>query len=189
MQIDVQEILRAMIPRGYELTRLADLAREIVTDDLKQLREVVEGLVSAGVVKKIKRGEFMAAVGIQQAVGPIRMKSKGFGFVEPIGGKPDCDIFVPRQSAGGALDGDVVLVTILPGQHRTRSGECAVGRVTAVLQRASDVVVGTLERSGNRYEVSPDMLKGPGKIRLVGSGSFSSRPCGTPACGCESGPN
>ena len=167
MQIDVVSIVRTMIDTPNTPFTARQLAKTLALDNENAVRKAMERLEEAGVLRRVKRGAYIALLGARQAVGQVRMKTRGFGFVQPLGGKPAEDIFVPRRAVGGALDGDFVLVEIDPGRHAFREERCPVGHVKAVVKRAASTLVGTLTKTGSRMQVEPDMLRGARSIRLL----------------------
>lgn len=67
---------------------------------------------------------------------------KGFGFVSP--DHPDeypFDIFIPARDLKGALDGDHVIVSLLPS---SKKGEKRKGVIHEVLSRGKTILVGTI---------------------------------------------
>jgi len=163
----IAEIVALMLERGYKPMSVSEIASKTGVGDEKIVRRALEELKAARIVNRASRGGYLALLGARRAVGVIRMKARGFGFMEPIGGKPAEELFVPKRSAGAAMDGDLVLAELGSGWRDCRRGRTPVGRVIRVLQRASSEVVGTLVRSGKRYEVAPDMIRGPGSIRIL----------------------
>lgn len=88
---------------------------------------------------------------------PIRLEGRyarvrgGFGFVEIPGRSRD--VLIPEGEENGALHGDRVSIDLLRGDAR---GRRAMGRVVAVVERAREHVVGTLERHGQRWILLPE---------------------------------
>ena len=89
--------------------------------------------------------------------GILKMTASGYGFVVPRKGEhftgpleDDTEIFIPPRFDNGAIDGDEVMVEILPGRPGSddeRRGPC--GRVVEILQRRRAEFVGEL-LTGNR---------------------------------------
>ncbi len=80
--------------------------------------------------------------------GQLRINPRGFGFVVS-GDFPGADVFVPERWLFGARHDDVVTVWLRP------SREGFDGRVMDIVKRASDHVVGMLERHRGGWVVVP----------------------------------
>ena len=106
--------------------------------------------------------------------GILKMTASGYGFVVPRKGEhftgpleDDTEIFIPPKFDNGAIDGDEVMVEILPhrpGSGDERRGPC--GRVVEILRRRRAEFVGEL-LSGNRVRPLNNRL--PAEIRLTGA--------------------
>jgi len=70
--------------------------------------------------------------------GRLDLHRDGFGFVRPGGGDRDDDIFIPPNEIGDAMQGDQVLVELLPARPDGRK----LGRILRVLTRRNPTVVG-----------------------------------------------
>lgn len=83
-------------------------------------------------------------------VGELRLHRDGYGFV--IAGRVgEPDVFVPAPYIGEALHTDVVEVRVLPG----RRGKLE-GRITKVVERRVQSLMGRLERTPAGYQVVAD---------------------------------
>jgi len=121
-----------------------------------------------------RRERRSAARSSAQVPGVLKMTASGYGFVVPRKGehfpKPledDTEIFIPPHFDNGAIDGDEVLVELLPprpGDGGERRGPC--GRVVEILLRRRAEFVGEL-LSGNRIRPLNNRL--PAEIRLAGA--------------------
>lgn len=78
---------------------------------------------------------------------------RGFGFVRREGVLPD--VFVPAAATMGALDGDTVLVRL------SARGERPEGKVTRVVSRGCESIVGTVVRQGGELYLEPDLPRMP----------------------------
>jgi ribonuclease R len=77
----------------------------------------------------------------------------GFGFVE-VGGAAarGRDVLIPAGMEDAAIHGDRVRIAVLRRDRRTQR---ATGRVTAVLERQHEEIIGTLERQRHGWMVVP----------------------------------
>ena len=92
----------------------------------------------------VSRGRFVTGV--------LHLKPEGYGFVSPIlggSGRQD-DVFVPPRRNRGALDGDVVRVTV----ERGRDGRLA-GEVAEIVERRRQLVLGTYRAQAKATWVEP----------------------------------
>ena len=83
--------------------------------------------------------------------GSYRKNSKGFGFVK-------CDeleeeVYISKENAKGALDGDYVLIKILELEENKKSKE---GKIIKILRHDKNKVVGTFQKNKNFGFVVPD---------------------------------
>lgn len=90
--------------------------------------------------------------------GIIEKHSRGFGFVRQ---EDDEDIFVAPSNMGGAMNGDLVEVDLLPPYLWNKSKE---GIVTKVLERNYTEVIGTFQKNKKFGFVIPDDKKNPDDI-------------------------
>lgn len=86
-------------------------------------------------------------------VGIYSKTSRGFGFVTVEG--MDEDIFISEKNSRGALNKDTVRIKIL----EEMTGKRREGIVVAVMERATNIVVGTYRKSKNFGFVIPDDVK------------------------------
>lgn len=86
-------------------------------------------------------------------IGVFTAHEKGFGFVKPEGEEVQKDIFIPAKSVNGALNEDVVEVKIISESENGKSRE---GKVTKIIRRGKETLVGTFQNSKNFGFVVPD---------------------------------
>ncbi len=82
-------------------------------------------------------------------VGVLSVNQKGFGFVATADG--GADIYIAPDDLRGAMNGDKVKVRLV-GNYRGRRE----GYIVEVLERATEIFVGTLNKVGNKVFVTPD---------------------------------
>jgi ribonuclease R len=84
--------------------------------------------------------------------GVLHLKPEGYGFVSPLlggSGRQD-DVFIPPRRNRGALDGDVVRVSV----ERGRDGRFA-GEVVEIVERRRQFVIGMYRAQGKATWVEP----------------------------------
>ncbi len=87
--------------------------------------------------------------------GVFRANQKGFGFIE-LEDENEEDVFVPSNSVNGALNGDTVQFAIFKKKEGTKRAE---GKITKIIKREKDSVVGIFQKSKNFGFVVPDDKK------------------------------
>lgn len=85
--------------------------------------------------------------------GIIEKHARGFGFLRREG---EADIFIAPDNLGGAMNGDTVMVDLLPPYLWTKSKE---GIVVRILERGTKEVVGTFQKNKHFGFVVPDDRK------------------------------
>lgn len=97
-------------------------------------------------VNKIRKDEVIEGI--------LSKHKKGFGFVIPKeNGSSDGDVFISHSGINGAMNGDSVLVRLLPSSQISRTREGVIDRI---IKRAAVEVVGTFEKSKHFGFVVPD---------------------------------
>lgn len=125
----------------------------------KGLQRTLRELVDRGAVRKT-RHKFSAVPRQTVVEGRFSQAQGGFGFVAPAGGDAEArDIFVPAPATGGAMQGDIVQVTV---KERGRAGK-PEGRVTRVVKRGQERVLGVFTlRDGKPLLLPFDAAGGEG---------------------------
>jgi len=165
----IVRVIETMVKQRYAPMTVAEIGAQLDIDDKKAVRDVLKTLKAEGIVNRVSRGGYIALVGVKRAVGAISLSAGGFGFMKPIGAKPAEEIFIPKRSTGGALDGDLVLIETGAGYRNCRTGRLPTGTVVCVLQRANSRIAGTLRREGKRNVVYPDIIHCATPIQVLGA--------------------
>ncbi|MBQ7536201.1 MAG: ribonuclease R [Stomatobaculum sp.] len=165
-------ILHLMSDPMYRPMRLREIAifLNVPKSKRKDLEDVLNALVAEGKIRVSGRGKY-GKEKKHEFAGLFMGNEKGFGFVRPE--NSDTDIFIGKDCLHGALDGDMVQVTVDPGQ----SGRRAEGRVTRILKRANTRIVGYFrqDRKGgivhpDNRRISADIQVPPGKTLGASTG-------------------
>jgi ribonuclease R len=169
------ELLERRAPRPLsipEITRMLELEHY----DRKQLKAALEAEVANHKLRRIGKTRYQwireiagatpreRAPGARvsrrpagpQIEGHYTRVRAGYGFVEVLGRAADRfprDILIPTGMEGQALHGDRVAVEIVRRDVRARR---FVGRVTAVVSRVHERIIGTLERSRSGWLLVPE---------------------------------
>jgi ribonuclease R len=107
------------------------------------LLEQLARLTARGELALVERGQWAIAGPAQRRdsllKGRLDVHRDGYGFVRPLPRDgPEEDVFVPPDSLEGAMQGDTVLVELLPARADGRRA----GRVVRILERRNASVVG-----------------------------------------------
>jgi ribonuclease R len=156
-QVFKDRILKFLRHEDYRPLKLPQLARALgVSDDayedfqtaFEELRRAAHVVIGGGNLITLPS---MAG----QVVGHFRANPKGFGFVSPLEPNAHGDLFVPPNSVGDAMTGDVVLAKV--NRKGRRGAEVRyTGEIVEVLERANNRFVGTLMRHPEAWLVQPD---------------------------------
>jgi ribonuclease R len=156
-QVFKNRILKFLRHEDYRPLKLPQLARALgVSDDAhEEFQTAFEALRRAGHVV-IGGGNLITLPSMAgQVVGHFRANPKGFGFVSPLEPNAHGDLFIPPDSAGDAMTGDVVLAKV--NRKGRRGAEVRyTGEIVEVLERANNRFVGTLTRHPEAWLVQPD---------------------------------
>ncbi len=139
-------ILKLLSEKSYSPMKEKELAifLQVKREDRDELKEVLDSLLAKGTVEMTKRGRYQLAED-KTIVGTYRANSRGFGFIEVEGEKED--FFVGSDDSLNAFDGDTVEAEI----SKEKTGKRREAVVTKVIKRALTAVVGTFDKSSNRY--------------------------------------
>jgi ribonuclease R len=147
-------ILEHLGAPDYQPVKPIVLAKQlhIPKQELREFREAVEELLSAGRLQQGRNGLLRLRAARGLIAGTIKRTSGGFGFLIPEGrtSEKGQDIYIARDDMRDAQTGDQVLVEIVAksksGDGRTR------GRIVEVLERATNTYVGRyFEREGRGF--------------------------------------
>jgi ribonuclease R len=149
-----QQITDYLARPGYEPMTAKTLAKRLGVrkKNLPEFQAGLEELVASGAVREGKNGLLRPAAMTGLIAGLVKRTSSGNGYLIPHDKPPgavDGDIFIARRDLADAHTGDEVLVRVLSRRHR---GVQRCGRVEEVLERSTNVFVGTyFEREEQGY--------------------------------------
>lgn len=138
---------------------------------MKKFRATVDDLVASGQVREGKKGRLRLKTTAGFVTGVIRKINSGAAFVIPHEAPADLekkDVYVSSRDLGDAQTGDEVMVRLI---SRRRSGGQRCGRVEKVLERASNVFVGTYFESQGQGFVRVDGNAFDGAIHVGDPGA------------------
>jgi ribonuclease R len=143
-----REILQRIERSPGQRASYKQLVRELGLGGGRERRLLLEQLArltARGALAKVDREQWAIARTAQSRdallSGRLDLHRDGYGFVRPLqrGAGQEQDVFVPPDALEGAMQGDTVLVDLLPARADGRRA----GRVLRVLERRNPTVVGT----------------------------------------------
>lgn len=125
---------------------------QVPRNEKEELREVLESLVAEGKITIDVKGKFKVSEA-NMKIGIFSGTQKGFGFVR-IEGETE-DIFIPENATKGALHNDKVQVHV----KEEKTGRRKEGEILSIVERGTDIIVGTFAKSKNFGFVVSDNQK------------------------------
>ena len=124
----------------------------VVKKDMKKFRRTIDAMVDSGQIRRGKKDRLRLKTAAGVVTGVVRRISSGAAFVIPHEAPPELqkkDVYISARDLGDAQTGDEVMVRLI---SRRRSGGQRCGRIEKVLERASNVFVGTyFENQGQGF--------------------------------------
>src|SRR6266571_1038430 len=152
-----EQVLALLDRKGYRPLNKIDIARELGLTGTQRnaLRKTLRELERAGAIARIRKNRYVLPAEADLVAGKLSIHQAGYGFLIPeTPGQPD--IFIAAENIGTAMHGDRVVARISRDTPDDRIKGRREGRVIRILERAHDMIVGTLQRSRNFYYVVPD---------------------------------
>ena len=128
----------------------------IAKKGLKKFLATIEDLVESGEIRQGKKGRLRLKTTAGFVTGIVRKINSGAAFVIPHEAPPELekkDVYISSRDLSDAQTGDEVMVRLT---SRRRSGGQRCGRIEKVLERASNVFVGTYFESQGQGFVRVD---------------------------------
>lgn len=141
--------------KEYRPMRFKDIVGllQVPKSDKNELKLLLDQLMSKGSIMLDNQGRYRVP-GDDIKVGTFSGTQRGFGFVILDG--EEQDVFIPGDATKGALHGDKVMICIVNGQQTGRRRE---GKILSIIERGSNEIIGTFEKSKNFGFVLPDNQK------------------------------
>ena len=150
-----QTLMRLIKASPSRIGSFRQLSRELDMgpDGRREVRAVLNGMVKAGVLLKLKGNRYTVPGKQSLVTGRISIHRDGYGFVIP-DKRPtrlEGDVFIPARHLGEAMQGDSVLASL----DRRPGGNRAEGRILKILQRRNKTVVGQFRQDRPFHRVVP----------------------------------
>lgn len=122
--------------KAKELAILLQVPRK----NREDLKAVLDDLVTTGEINLTKKGKYTKSTD-KPLIGTFEATTRGFGFVSLEGEEED--IFIKESHVNGALNKDVVLISLLP----ETGGKRREGEVVKIISRGIKEIVGIYQKS------------------------------------------
>ncbi|HEX4021908.1 MAG TPA: RNB domain-containing ribonuclease [Acidobacteriaceae bacterium] len=151
-----RDLLRRIERSAGQRANYKQLVRELGLGGGRERRLLLEQLArltARGILTKVDREQWALARAAQTrdalVSGRLDLHRDGFGFVRPLqrGADREQDIFIPPDALEGAMQGDTVLVELLPARGDSRRA----GRIARILERRNPTVVGIFHYGHGSY--------------------------------------
>lgn len=152
-------ILEHVADSRYQPANLRALADDLGIDESQfdAFARAVQDLVDKGHVLLTNNREVQLPPPGREMTGTFRLNRRGFGFLAPDLPTEHGDLFVPPDSTGGALSGDIVRAKVNRSPGRAKGGRSPfTGRIVEIIKRADKHYVGNLLQRGKRFFVETD---------------------------------
>ncbi len=152
-----ERILKLLREPRYQPLDKVELTNKLglSSDDRAQLRTLLRTLEQEGVVARIRKDRYVLPGEANLCTGILRVSRGGNARLD-CGEEPH--IFVSAENSGTAMNGDRVVARLIheglkqrPDPQGRRSAQ-----VIRILERANEIIVGTLESSKRFFYVVPD---------------------------------
>jgi len=151
MQISKKNIL-AFLKKQDGAIHFAGILREFGGRHVKyELKRMLDDMAADGEVVRFKGNSYSLATAVKSVRGKLSAHRDGYGFVTPEGGGDD--IFIPQRYMKSAMHGDTVEVR---AERSRMGGGKQEGRITTVVERATNRVVGRYEETRRGAVVIPE---------------------------------
>ena len=160
-----QKIQTLLATPNYHPLRRDELGKKLRlnTTERRDFRRVLAEMLDKGEVVRVRTDRFVLPHDADLVVGRIEFNEKGFAFLRPelppettTPAKPRADIYVAGEDTGVALHGDKVVVRLHRDRRKFKAADKPAGVVIRILERASEIVVGTLQKGQHVHYVIPD---------------------------------
>src|SRR4029450_13489014 len=149
-----EQILGLLARKDYRPLDRIDIARKLGLTSAGRvaLRKSLRELERAGEIARIRKNRYVLPAEADLVTGKLSIHQAGYGFLtSEISGQPD--VFIAAENIGTSMHGDRGVAGV---SREEPYGRLKGRRGTRTLERSTDTIVGTLQRSRNFYYVVPD---------------------------------
>lgn len=161
MSIDQSQIIKFIQRRKYRPMDAYQLAGELAVSgaEYDDFCASLHNLELQGEIVKVKNNQYARPKKVGLLVGTLECKPKGFGFVIPVKGDGQEDVYVDEEDMSEAMHGDIVVVRLpkkTGGKKKKRGQKKGSGKIVEVLYHANETIVGIFKRGERLNYVVPD---------------------------------
>src|SRR5919106_2488846 len=152
-----EQILALLSRKDYRPLNKIEIARKLGVSGRARvaLRGTLRDLERTGEIARIRKDRYVLPAEADLVTGKLSVHPAGYAFLASE--KPgESDVFIAAETVDTAMPGDPVGGRVSPEPPAGRIKGRREGRVIRILERAHDIMVGTLQRSRNFYYVVPD---------------------------------
>lgn len=121
------------------------------SDSFKLLMKTLNHLENTYVIARNSDDKYDFIENMRMLVGKISFKKGRFAFVIPLNTKLS-DVYIPKKYTSNALNGDTVLIKILPHSR----GQSVEGKVIEIVKRSAENIIGIVKKERNKFSLIPD---------------------------------
>jgi ribonuclease R len=164
--MDIRQKIQTLLSApNYHPLRRDELARKLRLNagERRDFRRTLAEMLEKGEVVRVRTDRFVLPQDADLVVGTIEFNQNGFAFLRPDISteskdrtNPRPDIYVAGEDTGVALHRDKVVVRLHRDRSRFKAADKPAGRVIRILERASETIVGTLQKGRHIHYVIPD---------------------------------
>ena len=140
--------------KAYSVKQLIKKLSLKNTEAKQKLAEALEKLEKSGRIMRLKNDHFKANKKTETITGRVDHVSPRYAFI--VSAEKETDVMVPTERLRGAMDGDLVRVSVY---GRAEDGKRQEGEVEEILEYKREEVVGRIEISQRFAFVIPDSRK------------------------------
>lgn len=163
-----------MRERNYKPAKQNQIANRLKlgSNDRKQLRRTLKRMRRKGIAVKTKNNRWTLPNEKNLIRGTLRVFQSGFGIVKTE--ENEEEIHISRRKLNGAIDGDIVLVKLLPHTRKpsrranSRKSLRKAGAVVMVEQHGKETVPGTMVKKLGNWYLLPDNASISQNVKIDG---------------------
>lgn len=165
-----QRILTLLRHPRYQPLDKNELAKKLRLrpEEREELRSVLKTLEENGEIARVRKNRYVLPEEAELVIGTIQIHANGNAhLISERKGQPD--LYIAAENTWTAMPNDRVVARVIHdgldgvdgvetvrGRHRKAPPHRREGRVIRILKRATDTIVGTLQRTKKFYYVIPD---------------------------------
>lgn len=158
----IYEALKSHKQKSLALPQIMD-ALNMQKHDKSIILGEIKDMLDEGSLVKTGSGRYGLPERLGYVTGVLEGNRRGFAFLRP--DRQEEDIFIRSSNLKNAAHGDRVVVQVDKKRKGKRRRE---GTVMGIIKRGQRRLVGTLQKTGKRYNVIPDDQRYPGEVQVSG---------------------